>query len=101
MLIYEATRALPTVALTLAPALVVLGLGVDPTGALVISQVVLSFGIPFALIPLIHFTARNDVMGALVNRRVTTAVAWVVAGVIVLTAGFSRLERRLVPWTRD
>ena len=50
------------------PALVVLALGLDPTRALVISQVVLSFGIPFALIPLILLTSRRDVMGALVNR---------------------------------
>jgi manganese transport protein len=69
-------------AVTMAPALVVLAIGVDPTKALVISQVVLSFGIPFALIPLVIFTRRRDVMGALVNRRVTTAVAWLVALVI-------------------
>lgn len=68
---------------TLAPALVVLALGVDPTNALVISQVVLSFGIPFALIPLVIFTRRVDVMGSLVNRRATTGAAVVVAAVIV------------------
>jgi manganese transport protein len=66
-------------AVTMAPALVVLAIGVDPTKALVISQVVLSFGIPFALIPLVILTRRRDVMGALVNRPVTTAVAAVVA----------------------
>jgi manganese transport protein len=70
-------------ALTLAPALVVLGLGVEPTGALVISQVVLSFGIPFALVPLLLLTRRADVMGELVNRRSTTAWAAVVTAVIV------------------
>lgn len=70
-------------ALTLAPALVVLGLGVEPTGALVISQVVLSFGIPFALIPLLLLTRRADVMGDLVNRRSTTAWAVLVTAVIV------------------
>lgn len=68
---------------TLTPALVVLAVGVDPTQALVVSQVVLSFGIPFALIPLVMFTRRVDVMGALVNRRSTTVAASVVATVIV------------------
>ncbi|WP_224390860.1 Nramp family divalent metal transporter [Pseudonocardia sp. ICBG1293] len=61
--------------LTLAPALVVLGAGIDPTQALVLSQVVLSFGIPFALVPLVWLTARRDVMGELVNHRATTAAA--------------------------
>jgi manganese transport protein len=70
-------------AVTMVPAFVVVALGVDPTRTLVISQVVLSFGIPFALIPLVRFTARADLMGQLVNRRATTAVAWAVAGVIV------------------
>jgi manganese transport protein len=69
-------------AVTMAPALVVLAIGVDPTKALVISQVVLSFGIPFALIPLVLLTRRRDIMGALVNRRRTTATAAVVAAVI-------------------
>ncbi len=68
---------------TLLPALVVLAVGVDPTRALVLSQVVLSFGIPFALVPLVLLTRRRDVMGALVNRPVTTAVATVVAAVII------------------
>ncbi len=67
---------------TLAPALLVIAAGIDTTEALVISQVVLSFGIPFALIPLVLLTRRRDVMGALVNRRSTTFVAAVVAGVI-------------------
>ena len=60
---------------TMAPALVVLAIGVDATDALVASQVVLSFGIPFALVPMILLTRRRDVMGALVNRRGTTIVA--------------------------
>ncbi len=64
---------------TMLPAFVVIAIGVDPSRTLVISQVVLSFGIPFALIPLVMFTSRRDVMGALVNHRVTTAVAAVVA----------------------
>jgi manganese transport protein len=69
-------------AVTMTPALIVLAIGVDPTKALVISQVVLSFGIPFALIPLVVLTQRRDVMGALVNRRVTTVVASIVAAII-------------------
>jgi manganese transport protein len=64
---------------TMVPALVVLALGVNPTEALVLSQVVLSFGIPFALIPLVILTSRRDVMGAHVNRPVTTIVAWACA----------------------
>ena len=56
----------------MAPALIVLAIGVNPTDALVLSQVVLSFGIPFALVPLILLTRRRDVMGALVNQRRTT-----------------------------
>ncbi len=68
---------------TMLPSLVVIGIGVDPTRTLVISQVVLSFGIPFALIPLVLFTRREDLMGVLVNRRLTTAIAALVAGLIV------------------
>ncbi len=62
-------------ALTMVPALVVLALGVSPTSALVLSQVVLSFGIPFALIPLVLLTRRRDVMGVHVNRLPTTVFA--------------------------
>ena len=71
-------------ALTMFPALVVLALGVDPTWALVMSQVVLSFGIPFALVPLLLLTRRPDIMGELVNRRRTTVSAVLVTAVIVL-----------------
>ena len=67
---------------TMLPALVVAAIGVDPSRTLVLSQVVLSFGIPFALIPLVWFTSRHDLMGPLVNRRLTTAVAMGVAAVI-------------------
>jgi len=66
-------------ALTMAPALVIIGVGVSPTDALVLSQVVLSFGIPFALVPLVLLTRRSDVMGAHVNRRATTTVAVAIA----------------------
>jgi manganese transport protein len=68
---------------TLIPALLVLGLGAEPSRALVVSQVVLSIGIPFALIPLVILTARRDVMGEHVNRRGTTAAACVVAAIVV------------------
>src|SRR5215203_1621976 len=68
---------------TMIPAFVVIALGLDPSRTLVISQVVLSFGIPFALVPLVWFTSRRDLMGPLVNRRVTTAAAAVVAGLII------------------
>ena len=60
---------------TMVPAFVVIAIGLNPTRTLVISQVVLSFGIPFALVPLVWFTSRRDVMGVLVNRRVTTVAA--------------------------
>jgi manganese transport protein len=69
---------------TMIPALVVIAIGVDPSRTLVLSQVVLSFGIPFALIPLVIFTARRDIMGPLVNHPATTAVAVAVA--VVITA---------------
>ena len=75
-------------AITMAPALVVLALGLDPSSTLVISQVVLSFGIPFALVPMILLTRRADVMGELVNRRATTIVAGVVAALIISLNGF-------------
>jgi manganese transport protein len=68
---------------TMIPAFVVIAIGVDPSRTLVISQVVLSFGIPFALVPLVYFTSRRDLMGALVNRRITTIAASTVAAAIV------------------
>ena len=74
--------------ITMAPALVVLGIGLDPTRALVLSQVVLSFGIPFALVPLVLLTRRRSIMGALVNRPLTTAVATTVAALIIALNGF-------------
>ena len=68
---------------TMTPAFVVIGLGADPSRTLVISQVVLSFGIPFALVPLVVFTARRELMGPLVNARATTIAAVLVAAVII------------------
>ncbi|WP_280701302.1 Nramp family divalent metal transporter [Kitasatospora sp. GP82] len=73
--------------ITLVPALVVLGAGVEPGQALVISQVVLSFGIPFALWPLVAFTGRRKVMGALANRAVTTCCAVLAASASTLFNG--------------
>ncbi len=70
-------------AVTLAPALLVLGIGLDPTEALVGSQVVLSFGIPFALVPLLMVARRRDIMGALVNPRWLTALAGTIAALII------------------
>jgi manganese transport protein len=65
------------------PALVVLAIGLNPSRSLIISQVILSFGIPFALVPLVLFTRDRELMGGLVNRRVTTVAASIVATVIV------------------
>jgi manganese transport protein len=69
-------------AITMVPAIAVLAVGMNPTDALVLSQVVLSFGIPLALVPLVMMTCRRDVMGVHVNRPVTTIAAWGCAGVI-------------------
>jgi manganese transport protein len=68
---------------TMVPALLVIFLGFDPTRTLVLSQVVLSFGLPFAVIPLILFTRRRDLMGALVNKRITTALVTAAAALII------------------
>jgi manganese transport protein len=68
---------------TMAPALLVIWLGVDPTMTLVISQVVLSFALPFAIVPLVVFTSRKRLMGPLVNRPATTAVAVAIATLIL------------------
>jgi len=80
---------------TMTPALVILALGLDPSRSLVISQVVLSFGIPFALVPLVLLTRRSDIMGALVNRRLTTVVASVVAALIIALNVFLLYETLL------
>jgi manganese transport protein len=70
-------------AVTMLPALAVLALGFSPTRALVLSQVFLSFGIPFALVPLVAFTSSRALMGPLANRRATTVAAVAVTAVIV------------------
>ncbi|MHA7861724.1 Nramp family divalent metal transporter [Tessaracoccus sp. Y36] len=69
--------------LTMIPAVLVLAAGVDPTAALVLSQVVLSFGIPFAVVPLVWLTSRRKLMGAYRNTTALTAAGWLVAGAIV------------------
>jgi manganese transport protein len=68
---------------TMVPSLIVIAVGFEPTRTLVLSQVVLSFGLPFAIIPLIMFTRRRDLMGVLVNKRLTTILASIVASLIV------------------
>jgi manganese transport protein len=77
---------------TIVPSLIVIFIGLDPTRTLVISQVVLSFGLPFAVIPLILFTRRKDLMGVLVNNKVTTVVASLVA-ILILFLNFFLLYR--------
>ncbi|MGH3234870.1 MAG: Nramp family divalent metal transporter, partial [Streptosporangiaceae bacterium] len=69
--------------LTMIPALIVIAAGLNATSALVLSQVVLSFGIPLAVLPLVRLTSRKDIMGAQVNRPATTMVAWACAVAIV------------------
>ena len=69
---------------TMGPPLIVIMLGLDPTRTLVISQVLLSFGLPFAIIPLVIFTSDKKIMGTLVNKRLTTILASLAAAVIVL-----------------
>jgi manganese transport protein len=79
-------RRIPVVVrrlVTMLPAFVVIGLGADPSRTLVISQVILSFGIPFALVPLVLFTSKRELMGPLVNARATTVAATIVAAIIV------------------
>ena len=73
---------------TMLPALLIIAAGADPSRALVMSQVVLSFGIPFALVPLVLFCRNRGLMGTLVNRRVTTAAATVVATLIISLNAF-------------
>jgi manganese transport protein len=75
-------------AITMAPALVVIAIGLDPTRSLVLSQVVLSFGIPFALIPLLLFCRDRQLMGSLVNKPSTTFIATIVIGVILSLNAF-------------
>src|SRR5256884_921416 len=70
-------------AITMIPALIVIGVGFDPSKALILSQVFLSFGIPFALVPLLFFTSSRKLMGELVNRRLVVVAAGVVTALII------------------
>lgn len=69
--------------ITIIPSIIVISLGLDPTRTLVISQVVLSFGLPFTIVPLIIFTRKKEIMGVLVNRKSTTVIAVMVAALII------------------
>jgi len=73
---------------TMAPAIAAVAWGLDPTRTLVVSQVVLSFGLPFALVPLVLFTRRRDLMGSLTNGRLTTAAAVTVTLLIIALNGY-------------
>jgi manganese transport protein len=70
--------------ITMVPALVVIAIGADPTSTLVLSQVALSFVLPFAIVPLLYFTNRRDIMRGLVNRPTTRVLGWIVATIIIL-----------------
>lgn len=69
--------------ITMLPAFAVILAGLNPTSTLILSQVLLSFGIPFALVPLLIFTARRDIMGGLANTRLVTVTGWVIAALII------------------
>jgi manganese transport protein len=73
---------------TMAPAIAILAIGLRPTDVLVLSQVVLAFGIPFALIPLVLLTSSRQVMGTHVNRRVTTVAACALAALTTAMNAF-------------
>jgi len=68
---------------TVIPSIIVILMGLDPTSTLIVSQVVLSFGLPFAVIPLVFFTRKKEIMGALVNKQITTFFAGLAAGLIL------------------
>lgn len=80
-------RSIPVLArrlVSLFPTLIILAIGVNPTRALVLSQVVLSFGIPFAVFPLVRLTSDRRLMGADANHRLTTVAGWVIAVLVSL-----------------
>ncbi|WP_199484478.1 Nramp family divalent metal transporter [Peribacillus glennii] len=79
-------------AITIVPPLLIIISGINPTNALVMSQVILSFGIAFALIPLIIFTSNKKIMGGLTNHRLTTVLGWVIAGIVILLNIFLLFE---------
>jgi manganese transport protein len=69
---------------TMVPSMIVIAIGLDPSRTLVISQVLLSFGLPFAIIPLVSFTSQKKIMGVLTNKKITSILAYMVAGIIVV-----------------
>jgi manganese transport protein len=69
--------------ITMLPSIVILAIGVNPSSALIVSQIALSFGIPFALVPLVIFCRDRELMGDLVNRRATNIASYLVVAVIV------------------
>ena len=79
-------------AVTMTPSLIVLGLGLSPTGTLILSQVALSFGIPFALVPMVALTRRPDIMGTFVNTKLTTFAASTIAAIIIALNAFLLYE---------
>ncbi|GBE64748.1 hypothetical protein MFM001_12100 [Mycobacterium sp. MFM001] len=83
-LLYRSVPMVMRRLVTLAPALLILAVGLDPTRTLVLSQVVLSFGIPLAVLPLVALTSDRTLMGADVNHRLTTAIGWLVGVLISL-----------------
>ncbi len=82
---------------TMTPSLLIIFAGLDPTRTLVISQVVLSFGLPFAILPLILFTRRKDLMGVLANQPFTTWIASIVAG-LVISLNLFLLQQTFFRW---
>lgn len=70
-------------AITILPPLAIIAFGINPTGALVMSQVILSFGIAFALIPLVIFTSNRQIMQGLVNHKITTILGWIISALVV------------------
>ena len=69
--------------ITMLPAMVVIIMGLEPTAVLVLSQVVLSFGIPFALLPLLQFTRKREVVGVLANSWLSNLLGWLIASIII------------------
>jgi manganese transport protein len=70
--------------ITIIPSIIVIAIGLNPTRTLVMSQVILSFGLPFAVIPLIVFTRKKELMGILVNRKITNFIVYIIAALILL-----------------
>ncbi|MGD1006880.1 MAG: Nramp family divalent metal transporter, partial [Ignavibacteriaceae bacterium] len=68
---------------TIVPSILVIAIGLDPTRTLVMSQVILSFGLPFAIIPLVIFTGKKEIMGILVNKKLTTLIVTIIAALII------------------